>query len=308
MPLFLRLPVVDGIAELEYDPSSGGNLGQFAPDGEGELNISILNNFKRHTSPVLQCTLTNSVSQTFHVVCKFGTGQKRIDAIRNECKIYERKLQHLQGTIVPRCFGIFQGIIYGRLEVCLVTEYCGTVVKDLYKTDWEFRTDTINALVSVHQAGVRYGRRSLFRPNKVLVNSEGRPVLFNFDTAEEHTCEHDPSKVTFTAHARCPPGEDFYCSELFYASDTALDLWELDSVILWNRHISRDIFHDMDAVIAQAPASLPRVMAREEAKAVIKEFLDNLERRRRCEDIVRTVPGVIDLPPSRTVTYRSTRG
>ncbi|EMD36075.1 hypothetical protein CERSUDRAFT_96300 [Gelatoporia subvermispora B] len=301
MPLLLLLPVSGSIAELEYDITSGGNTGQLAPSGEDKLNVSILHHFKGHKGPVLQCKLTNSELQQFHVVCKFSTNQPKIDAIRNECKIYEQKLRHLQGTIIPRCYGIFQGMMDEKFVVCLVTEYSGTVVKDFYKTDWDFRIDVINALVTVHKAGVRYGRAGRFGESKVLVNCEGRHVLFNLDKAEEHTCEHDSSQITFTAHARCPSGEKFLCTELYDASDRTLDLWEPYYVVLWDRAVPVETMKDMNAVLALAPEGLPHDEAYKEAKPLIDAFMENLGHRRRLEPLVKADDGLIYLT-------RSTKG
>ena len=68
------------------------------------------------------------------VALKWVVGAERMAGVKREASLYDNELRPLQGTVVPRFYGFFKGII-GDVEVgCIVLEWCsGPPIKDSYE-------------------------------------------------------------------------------------------------------------------------------------------------------------------------------
>lgn len=58
------------------------------------------------------------------VIIKTARGEDEMETLNREFQFYEGELKHLQGHVVPLCFGSFRGKVDGVDFGCLVLEYC----------------------------------------------------------------------------------------------------------------------------------------------------------------------------------------
>ncbi|KAG7100094.1 hypothetical protein E1B28_001874 [Marasmius oreades] len=79
------------------------------------------------------------------VVLKFATGEENISLLQREATFYENELRRLQGSVVPRCYGLYQGkedrgdCGLNVSTSCLVLEYCSGHVGGHAMTCSEFK-------------------------------------------------------------------------------------------------------------------------------------------------------------------------
>ena len=55
---------------------------------------------------------------------KLAKTSESIFNLKNEYNFYIHQLAHLQGSVVPTCYGLFEGSVDGQLIACLAMEYC----------------------------------------------------------------------------------------------------------------------------------------------------------------------------------------
>lgn len=55
------------------------------------------------------------------------------EGLINEAKFYTKKLNDLQGLVIPLYYGIYQAIFGSDNVTCLVLQYCGKPVKELFR-------------------------------------------------------------------------------------------------------------------------------------------------------------------------------
>lgn len=59
------------------------------------------------------------------IALRWATGMENIDRLLKETHFYENELKELQGTVVPRFYGLFVGKI-GDVDIgCTLVEWCG---------------------------------------------------------------------------------------------------------------------------------------------------------------------------------------
>ncbi|KAF9808873.1 hypothetical protein IEO21_07711 [Rhodonia placenta] len=111
--------------------------------------------------------------------------------LAHELLFYE-KLEDLQGHVIPRCFGLFEGEIDRERVQCLVLEYCGEPVVDFRTTSWQFREKLVDIVHELHTRGIHHG--GLHKENILCcyrlgpeARADGKytidPVLINFGNA-----------------------------------------------------------------------------------------------------------------------------
>lgn len=60
----------------------------------------------------------------YTAVVKMAQGQRPVVILEKEYRVYTKKLKHLQGSVVPICYGLFKGKVNGEDFACLLLEYC----------------------------------------------------------------------------------------------------------------------------------------------------------------------------------------
>lgn len=103
-----------------------------------KLSISGLKSIHHGNSDVFRGSLKVGTSKSaLDVVCKLK--YQDFADMRKEARIYKR-LEKCQGDTVPRCYGLFEGMLGERKVSCLVLEYCGSPFDgDLEESSWNFK-------------------------------------------------------------------------------------------------------------------------------------------------------------------------
>ncbi|KAF5392535.1 hypothetical protein D9757_002319 [Collybiopsis confluens] len=157
------------------------------------------------------------------VVAKFARANK-IHALEKEHRVYETRLNHLQGRVVPRCYGLYKGKNkYGEEVACLLLEYCigspgysledrkyvfqpPEVVSVTDLTDYSSHSIMI-AVCELHRTGILHG--SLDDLSHIVFTSTQVRIISFSDVNEHHQCVgaipllSDPSGVTASRNG-CP--------------------------------------------------------------------------------------------------------
>ena len=73
------------------------------------------------------------------VVCKLGVLKRNLKALRHEATMYRGPLHELQGRVLPRFFGLYEGEMEDEeLTGCLITRYNGQHTREpLHGLDWD---------------------------------------------------------------------------------------------------------------------------------------------------------------------------
>ncbi|ODN89735.1 hypothetical protein L198_06429 [Cryptococcus wingfieldii CBS 7118] len=118
------------------------------------------------------------------------------DAVLNKYRLYSTRLKHLQGSVVPRCYGLWGGVFkaksqwdIGREIWVMLMEYGGKTLEDVYDAftgvdDPSARRELLRQYERLHQANVLHQdidiRHWLQRPG-------GGWMIIDFDGARELT-------------------------------------------------------------------------------------------------------------------------
>ncbi|KAJ7176468.1 hypothetical protein C8R46DRAFT_1346512 [Mycena filopes] len=140
------------------------------------------------------------------VALKFAHGEEELEDLQREAGLYEQELKGLQGTVVPKCYGLYTTKIQGTPLGCLLLEYCaGPPVGRERITD--VNRKKLGAAYALHAAGILHG--DLLEPRHFV--SMGRDVrIVDFGMAVTHDCV--PGLARHAAgHGRDRPCR---CSEL----------------------------------------------------------------------------------------------
>ncbi|KAF9027537.1 hypothetical protein BDZ89DRAFT_1134170 [Hymenopellis radicata] len=103
--------------------------------------------------------------------------------LRNEHHIYSTVLASLQGRVIPRMFGLFEGEGW----TALIIEHCGDKVSDIDKLSLEQREMFWQHAHEIHANGIRHADLEL-RNLIMSISGELRIVDFAFSEVE-HECE-----------------------------------------------------------------------------------------------------------------------
>jgi hypothetical protein len=79
---------------------------------------------------IMRGTLASSRG-TFDVVAKLGTTSDAINSLNKELTFY-KKLRHLQGDCIPKCFGYFFSPSENQTFGCLIVGYRGKPLRSIY--------------------------------------------------------------------------------------------------------------------------------------------------------------------------------
>ena len=148
---------------------------------------------------------SSSKTQSTRVAVKL-VQRTDVTNLRNEYALYTGRLAHLQGTVVPRCYGFYEA---NGLAV-LVLEYIHTTpYPDLGKDDAEEAHRLMMlGLCSVHEAGVTHGALFTNNPKRphVLIQRNPGIIQRNHDTNQHN---HDSTNGRYDDNNSRPTGVRF---------------------------------------------------------------------------------------------------
>ncbi|KAH9934050.1 uncharacterized protein BXZ73DRAFT_77143 [Epithele typhae] len=271
------------------------------------------------TTRIFRGTLSADGIPYTEVVCKVGTGPRLVERIRHEARLYRTKLAPLQGRFVPRCFGLFEGVVEGVETSCLVLSYEGEPTQhSLHTTGIDFRyvlgtfllhrvsstpwgasvgrRKAVSALQALHKVGVAHGD---FNERSIVLRPTSCPVLVGFGGAVEHCCNlrhpsssTSPSRNATTSRATSCTGRvsclpsgfpvcAFILSSAYETSWQSLPLLPpVATVEFLNCHVPiRCALEGCDSLMACAPKGTDPDLARMHAEMTREDLLEWIEER-----------------------------
>jgi len=155
------------------------------------------------------------------VALKFAMREDLIDDLDKEAAVYAGALQHLQGTVIPRCYGLYTGSGEGGQPIaCLVLEHCGECIQERFQyLPLSVRIRILERLADIHRCGLCHGD---FAERNVL-QRDGDIRIIDFDQTNYHNCDCD---MNFYPGGKSPDAEEFGCHELWEVCRSELMLWD----------------------------------------------------------------------------------
>lgn len=119
------------------------------------------------------------------IIVKAAFGLDEMILLNREAEFYSNELRHLQGTVVPKCFGFFRGKVDGVDLGCLLLEYCSgrAPVWNML----EFNRCIMLSVCKIHQAGIIHG--DLLDGHHFVKMGDGIRVI-DFSSAVRHRCRN----------------------------------------------------------------------------------------------------------------------
>jgi len=118
------------------------------------------------------------------VIAKIATGSpdRSWSRLQTEYSVYQT-LQHLQGSVIPRCYGLFHVEDFACL---LLMEDCGRSLESFNDLSSNQRRILVSHITQIHQCGVSHED---LEPRNVLVSNSGRLSIIDFERSERsHMC------------------------------------------------------------------------------------------------------------------------
>ncbi|KAK0208661.1 hypothetical protein DFS33DRAFT_464000 [Desarmillaria ectypa] len=142
---------------------------------------------------------------TIPVIIKVARTKTELSFLQWEEKVYNQYLRGLQGTVVPKCYGLFGANNGGRKTGCLVLEHCATT--NIRHADYSRKI--MIAISKIHQAGIAHGN---VKPSSHILTTPDGVRIIDFSNASLHECPNATPRLADTrdAHAR----EAGQCEEL----------------------------------------------------------------------------------------------
>ncbi|RDB28540.1 hypothetical protein Hypma_015944 [Hypsizygus marmoreus] len=122
---------------------------------------------------------------THAVVVKVAQSPREMHALMTETEFYMNDLVHLQGTVVPRCYGFFKGKVDGNEIACLLLEYCAGFAPRNHKEKVEENRAKMVAACKIHQIGISHG--DLVRGRHFVKLGDDVRII-DFSIAVRHRC------------------------------------------------------------------------------------------------------------------------
>ncbi|KAK0481816.1 hypothetical protein IW261DRAFT_1607072 [Armillaria novae-zelandiae] len=142
---------------------------------------------------------------TTPVIIKVARTEQEFSLLQWEEKVYNQCLRGLQGTVVPKCYGLFGTNDRGRKTGCLVLEHCATA-NDIKHAD--YCRKVMVAIIKIHQAGIIHG--DVRRSSHILSTPDGVRII-DFSNAKIHECPNAQPRLMDTRYA---PESGTQCNEL----------------------------------------------------------------------------------------------
>ncbi|KAI0756157.1 hypothetical protein C8Q80DRAFT_1215223 [Daedaleopsis nitida] len=182
------------------------------PEDGAHYSVDVTHLLHAAENIVYKGTLSLDGRRHSEVVCKIGRGRQLMERLRKEADQYRDKLADLQGRYVPTFVGLFEGEMEEGETGCLVLSYEGERMHEsLYTSGVDFRKKVMDALVAIHQAGVRHGD---FNEVSIVLRKDNTPIIVGFGGAEHHDC-HLGIDVQF--YEPQPHNQLVNCEEIYWA-------------------------------------------------------------------------------------------
>ncbi|TFY80402.1 hypothetical protein EWM64_g3613 [Hericium alpestre] len=205
-------------------------------------------------------------SPSVDAVCKIAYGRRALEGLDNEARLYLGKLKHLQDVFIPKSYGYFIGDTDEGPTGCLVLEYCGEPVVQMLKfVDPAFRDAVVSAVEAIHDAGVRH--RDISEDN--ILDHNGRPMIINFEAAQDHVCER---KKPIVKGAIEPHPHEFNCDELQWVCRSSL-FWKTRYIMFDTLYYDVSLASDARKLAEKAPPSWTPERALDEAYRAIVDHV-----------------------------------
>ncbi|GJE90087.1 hypothetical protein PsYK624_062100 [Phanerochaete sordida] len=179
-------------------------------------------------SRVYRGKLDLSPNEPIEVVCKIAFNEDS-DRLEDEAELYTHKMKHLQGTTIPRFYGLFSGTYINMLGKtrairCIILEAWGASMTTLKRVPMSRRITIAEAVLRIHAAGVQHND---LRLANILISADKSEVrIVDFDDASEHPCARAMPVILY---AWKPTIADFGCREIHdFVKD--LGIWTLATV------------------------------------------------------------------------------
>ncbi|KZT18901.1 hypothetical protein NEOLEDRAFT_1079084 [Neolentinus lepideus HHB14362 ss-1] len=144
---------------------------------------------------------------------KFAYGKDLMRDLRKEAKIYDERLEPVQGSAVPNFFGLYKTKIpvkdrFVRIVGCLLLEYCGESVGLFEYLEVPTRALLLKKLRDIHLCGIMHGD---FAERNVVMQGDDIRII-DFHHASRHKCG---VKMEVAESRRIPKTSDFGCVDLW---------------------------------------------------------------------------------------------
>ncbi|TFK37994.1 hypothetical protein BDQ12DRAFT_684482 [Crucibulum laeve] len=164
-------------------------------------------------SPVFRASLidpSNPKSKCISVALKFAMREDFISDLAEELNVYNGALEPLQGSTIPRCYGLYAGSgEEGQTIACLVLEYWGECLRRPFNQQpLHKRVRILERLGEIHRRGLLHG--DFAERNVLELNGDIR--IIDFDQTTYHKCN---CKMNFRPSGKVPSVEEFGCEQLW---------------------------------------------------------------------------------------------
>ncbi|KAF5371350.1 hypothetical protein D9615_009702 [Tricholomella constricta] len=175
-------------------------------------------------SPVFRASLIGPLigppKQAAIVALKFAFREDLIADLTEEAEVYKGALESLQGTAVPRCYGLYNGYgVDGEPIACLMLEYWGECIHQPFEhLPLNVRIRILQRLGDIHKQGLVHGD---FAERNVL-ELDGDVRIIDFDQTENHRCDCD---MDFRPGEMSPDMQEFGCAQLWKVCRSDMKIW-----------------------------------------------------------------------------------
>ncbi|KAL0959450.1 hypothetical protein HGRIS_014694 [Hohenbuehelia grisea] len=158
---------------------------------------------------------------SFTVVLKTDvhTKERRPKQFRREAAVYENDLRRYQGGYIPRCYGLFQGVVDEDIYSVLVLEYAGEPIHySAHEFSPDFKIDVINKLATLHRHGFQHGDLD----DRNILNNKGKAIFIDLESVQSHECDLKQALILDDLQ---PSIDQFGCDEI-YETAFMLGFWQ----------------------------------------------------------------------------------
>ncbi|KAJ3857279.1 hypothetical protein EV368DRAFT_30617 [Lentinula lateritia] len=106
-----------------------------------------------------------------------------VPALEREYRVYMDRLQHLQGSVVPICYGLYRGKVEGEKFACMLLEYYRHLMT--YSIE-ERNFQIMRATWKLHEAGILHG--SIDSMHHIVCSTTGVRIIDFSDVVDNHRC------------------------------------------------------------------------------------------------------------------------
>ncbi|KAF8057388.1 hypothetical protein FPV67DRAFT_1430053 [Lyophyllum atratum] len=170
-----------------------------------------------HTTVYRASLLGHQPAGSHDIVLKTDVNARypRSSMFSQEALRYEKDLQRMQGTYIPRFYGFFQATIYNKLVSVLLLEDCG---ENVNVRDESLSIQIYHLFTELHGRG--FAHLDVDGHN-IVKDQDGRFVLIDLAHSRPHKCE---ARLQVLIGDFAPPKLEFGCREL-YDLARELDFW-----------------------------------------------------------------------------------